>query len=636
MKVDKQQLKKHHFWILLGVFALLAVVLIILVPIGIGGMIAAKEAKIKQTEDSLKGQSNPKTEDEIAKLQSQKDRLAHQREVIWRKAWLEQRDFLQWPEVKGLRDRLSHKYFGDEIERNDRDTFIKDDVYLSEYEQIAAAVRPTELVGGVRAILQPVTWDISFFPSSEELWLALEDYCVRREILNIVSEANMMTARFKEVPFGKEEKIESKPGEFTKRFESRLWRIDLTLSRSNRDYVFRGKLTNVSGKRQVVGQMDLKVIVEKERATPVTLPILVEAVSAGETVTLKETKVAINVAPEGLFGVQQVLTTRTVPVKKVLVLQLGTNAGHRMANLSMKPHKMSGPPPEAANTGAGNSGGGMGGNAGGIPMMPPGTEGSSKDGMGMSGQGRESGNLTPNHIPRNRYIDVTDQVRRMPVAILLRVDPNHIQDVLVAFSNSKLRFQNTQLHWQRFQGQADSGGGMGGGSMGPAGPAGPGGPGMAGGRGSDDGAPMGPGAGPGMGPGPKGGPGSGAPAGPSGPGMGSGFGSGSTISNDQTGESLIDLSLYGIASIYEKPRDQAPPATTAGGVPAAGGAPAPGAPAAPPAPTAGGSPEPKGPASENKAPPAPAGDNKGPATPPAADNKNGAAPEPKGPSAPKN
>src|SRR5262249_2539749 len=44
-----------------------------------------------------------------------------------------------------------------------------------------------------------------------------------------------------------------------------------------------------------------------------------------------------------------------------------------------------------------------------------------------------------------RYISVTEHVRHMPIAVVLIADQSHVQDVLSAFANSRLRFQTTQV-----------------------------------------------------------------------------------------------------------------------------------------------------------------------------------------------
>src|SRR6266568_3953142 len=126
MKVDKQQLIKHHFWILLGVFALFGLLLIILVPVLIGSEIKEKQAAYDSVASTLESKSKT-------------------------------------------------------------------------YEQTASIVAPTEFLGGWPAVLHPVRWTSGVLPTSEEVWLSLEDLCVRREILTILHEGNETSARMQQV-----------------------------------------------------------------------------------------------------------------------------------------------------------------------------------------------------------------------------------------------------------------------------------------------------------------------------------------------------------------------------------------------------------------------------------------------------
>jgi hypothetical protein len=203
-------------------------------------------------------------------------------------------------------------------------------------------------------------------------------------------------------------------------------------------------------------------------------------------------------------------------------------------------------------------------------------------------------------LNQKRYIDVTDQVRRMPVALVLVVDQLFLQDTLVAYANSSLRFQVTQYHWNRFRGTITTGtegvltGGFGSGRPGPGGGfpgSGAGYPGGFGGSSSETGSPGGPPGKPGRGPGSSGfGPppamGSSGFGPPSGVGGGSseggfGFGGvgsmGSTTADAQASAGLVELTVYGIVTIYEK-YDQAvadgtAPAADATAAPAAKPAP---------------------------------------------------------------
>jgi hypothetical protein len=161
---------------------------------------------------------------------------------------------------------------------------------------------------------------------------------------------------------------------------------------------------------------------------------------------------------------------------------------------------------------------------------------------------------------KKRYLESTPQVRRLPVAIALLVDQAYLEDTMLTFANSPLRTQVTQVHWQRFrgtynEGSSGSGGFAGGPGLGGGeGPARSGGGALASGFGGEE-RPSGP-----RMPRPGGGfPGSGRPPGmpfvPSGPGSGSeypgGFG-GATVSEGQLTSGLVELTIYGVVSLYEK------------------------------------------------------------------------------------
>lgn len=161
---------------------------------------------------------------------------------------------------------------------------------------------------------------------------------------------------------------------------------------------------------------------------------------------------------------------------------------------------------------------------------------------------------------KRRYVEITPQVRRMPVGIVVIVDQAYIQDVLLAFANSSLRFQITQVTWQRFRGNlgsdsaSDSTGPGGNVMIGKTGVLGTGltGPGGGdpdmgslrfsrppGGRGSSAAGPPGIGA-----LGPMGGGGL--------DGMEIGGGRLTSVSEAQLTSGLVELGVYGIVSLYER------------------------------------------------------------------------------------
>ena len=86
-------------------------------------------------------------------------------------------------------------------------------------------------------------------------------------------------------------------------------------------------------------------------------------------------------------------------------------------------------------------GGGPGG--GGLAPRGPG-------GLGGAGGGGGEVVWTKNGLVKNRYVEVNDQARRLPAAIVLIVDQDHIDRVISSFGNSKFRFLLNQVIINRY------------------------------------------------------------------------------------------------------------------------------------------------------------------------------------------
>ena len=168
-----------------------------------------------------------------------------------------------------------------------------------------------------------------------------------------------------------------------------------------------------------------------------------------------------------IVRVEQEFDRETVPIRRIEAMQLGkTDSRYEALGLLKTPLS----PPFAKVDTAAATGSNTVGSLGGMPGPDPG--GSSKSGGGPGGQPRRPSMMGPGGPAgagtnpnagggplstvidenRNRYVDVTEQVRRMPIGIVVVVDQSYIQDVLIAFANSPLRFQITQVVWTRFRG----------------------------------------------------------------------------------------------------------------------------------------------------------------------------------------
>ena len=140
---------------------------------------------------------------------------------------------------------------------------------------------------------------------------------------------------------------------------------------------------------------------------------------------------------KGIYSVEQVLSWETAAVKRIDHISIGSATGGDISHSQrtfvepLRPLQVAGAnkagPLPAANP-AGNPGGQPVANPAPAPMG------------GGGGKGGFAHGLWP-----DRYVEVSEQSRRIPVAIVIIVDQAHVDRVLTAFNNSKLRFLDTQV-----------------------------------------------------------------------------------------------------------------------------------------------------------------------------------------------
>jgi hypothetical protein len=361
-----------------------------------------------------------------------------------------------------------------------------------------------------------------------------------------------------------------------------------------------GEITNRSGRRLPAASFTAAMLQPNDR-TPLfeDFRVPTDAFNAGQRGRFTA-EVRNPVLPNKIDFVQQRLTWRTTPIKRIDRLEIGSLANihsDRLKTVPLVAYDFKRKDPKGENPGSGGGGG--------TTSMPAdGSAGTAADGVSTGttgGGGRPSGgfggggaNTEPvtanNFIPTNRYLQVTPQLRRIPVALVMTVDSTAIADIIAAMSNSRLRFQVTMAPWVKvpnlgrpggaaLASAAGGGGGglqKGGGGVSTVGAGGGGGGGAGGmavpppptggsGRESAD-APGAPG---GRNP-PRMGP-SNIPGG-SQPGAARDSGAAAGYEDDS---SVVELQIYGIITIYESPDalkriQSTPPATAStGSTPAA-------------------------------------------------------------------
>jgi hypothetical protein len=240
------------------------------------------------------------------------------------------------------------------------------------------------------------------------------------------------------------------------------------------------------------------------------------------------------------------------PLRRVMAIELGV-AGQDIRNFKPSELKTRSTLPEEKGEEVAGADAGAGGPPGGEGMMsmggPPGGAGAPATPLNVT---------SLNRLDRARYLVSNEVCRHIPIAVRLQVDQSQVNTILTTMANNRLRMQITQVEWNHLPRKRMLAGGVAGGTGFPG--AAPGGfPSMGAPSGMAPGLPaMGgmPGRPPGS---PFGIPGAAAPGGASGAGSNPNL-----ASLGLEDGNLIDLTIYAIASLYERYPPK-PGAETAGG-----------------------------------------------------------------------
>jgi hypothetical protein len=521
-KFDAEMLKKHHFWFLLipvGIAVLLCwYALFLEVPDAISGTAGGFEQKKKDLA-SVQAKSRGLV-DEYAKNVK---RLDEDRVKMWKQSWDEQKHIFVWP--SGYTDKqlavVKDRRFGDPIPNTDQTLlqFREPEVYHAEYKKLVQELEPMQFRESWQKVLRYQD-QFRLAPDYEDMWLAMDDLWVQRTILMAIRDVNARAAEFKIVA-----PADGKDNPKHRLFQSRNWLLDLELVEKDNKRTLVGTLKNISPRLQVMGvgnKMVLKVWLAPDAKTPFEFLVEGTSVEAGATLKIKSIdkhEIPVDWRATELARVEQQFDLRTVPVKKIEHFVLGKLSDRNTANnLTLKMAKFSEKiAQKESKSGSPSSPSGPSG----PPVGGPSSTGMGTGmGLGMGGDANQpaANSKSQNGLERLRYIDVTDQVRRMPLGIAVVTDQSYMNDVLEALARTKLRLQITQVHWSRYHRELNynSGGS-------PASPA-------SGASGSDIGRPP-----------------------VFGMGMGSDFGSApATSREDQFSANLLELQIYGIISLYEK------------------------------------------------------------------------------------
>jgi hypothetical protein len=569
MKLDKETLVKHKFWIGLGVFALLWLIAIVMLAFTAGAEIKKNKADYEKADKAIKGVKNVKSPHFLPKWIEHQDMFRRHKDVVWEKGWNHQKGLYDWPSVE---DWKAPQAPGAPMEHADRVKY-RDTVYAGQLQGLfdAKPIAPVEFHGGKEekdaflTLMAPVQWDKNNAPTREEIWLAQEDIWVKRELMRVIRQVLDEQARMVEVKVDSSEPLPAGI-QSRRRFRNTTWEIDLLIKKGEQQgdqfISEHSTIKNIHpGKRTLPlanpQQEPLQFRLTQEGGTrPVDLKITGEPLPPWEPPASKDKpdgkeqekphvaefnwKEPLRVAVTTLdfrkpFAVAQVLDWYGSPIKRLDSIKLGYQSS-RTITMALKPNTnlpQDGPKEEAA---APAPGGAKGGQAGPGGPGGPGKGGLPGPGMGGSGMQMGSPNAPPGQggaaatgddagaketptakIERARYIQVTPQCRHLPLGMVLVLDQAVVPDVLAAIASSRLRIQVTQWQIQHVHNIKQEH---------PTAPSG--------GQARADN-PMPPG--PGIPPGPGGFPGNaGQPA---------------KAAGDEEDPNLVELAVYGIAALYE-------------------------------------------------------------------------------------
>lgn len=443
--INTELLLKHRFWIGVGVFAPLVLVVVCLLLFGVRKAVGSKQKEIEAAKAQIGAVPRPMMNDRWIPVYQQRQQNADEKKnEIWAKAWNHQEPIMTWP--KDMQEKAKGKAYGFKFDEDTREAY-GNKLYQTQLAELPRLAQPegsrTEVVQFKgeewQKVLRFVGRWVKTPPDPEELWLAQEDLWIQRALLRAVREANesagMMhrvealadpapagdkpTTKDKEAPKGDKPatpgKSAVKPAAGMKAapaesaaadgdvFVNHVWRLRLKLGTAPGKIFVRGRLTNLSDRRQTLPVQFLLHFSDNQ--PPELVSADGEPLAPNQSVDVEK---ALRSLPDRIDHVTQAFTWRNAPIKRIDRIAMGARSCLHYEKALV---------PDAA-------------------LSP----------VGEEPQGR-----TPSGLELNRYLEVTPAVRRMPIGILLVVDQRYLEEILAAFNNSPLRMHVNEVQWQRLK-----------------------------------------------------------------------------------------------------------------------------------------------------------------------------------------
>jgi hypothetical protein len=347
------------------------------------------------------------------------------------------------------------KYFGDNLLQSEQDVFAA--TYKEQIHDVLRTVEPYDDKGNGVVLLRDWLYrrdglpddkekkDVKFIryvaqdwdvkkEFSKEAWIAQENIWIQKEIYQIIKRTNDDISKF----HGGEEK--GAKGKY--HFRNPAFALELSLAE---DKSLSFKITNLLQRTQKL-DLNFRVKMSKTGDAPI-VPISGLPLAPGKS-HVQTIKFDAKEAPRtGVYGVDQLLTWETAAVKRIDHISIGSIApddiSHSQRTFPDPLHpfdKKDLPKVEKNEEKPGE-------------VLRPKGFGGREEGFGGAGGGGANKTLLRHGLWTDRYIiEVSEQSRRIPVAVALIVDQDHVDRVLTHFNNSKLRFLELQVLLNHYSG----------------------------------------------------------------------------------------------------------------------------------------------------------------------------------------
>ena len=292
--------------------------------------------------------------------------FADQKDDVWRAAWNEQQGVYVWPTENQLDKKMLYPTEAKNLPLPDRTAYKQ--VYPAQFATLMALVAPAMFNGdavGFEVMMAPskatdaaaVSSGRGGFtappatsgdkaegtalkavfkddPTAEEIWIAQEDYWVKRGLLNILRAAQQSAGRFTLI-------ADKDAPKNVHRFQNGIWEIKLIIDQTKTNPA--STIKNISASRTVQalassrGSKGLMFRLTQGNSQSVPLVIEGEPLAYGESRELKKAYPLAGLDPAKEFGLEEELDWNNAPVRRVDALLTGKHS-HRTAKAPLVPH----------------------------------------------------------------------------------------------------------------------------------------------------------------------------------------------------------------------------------------------------------------------------------------------------------